>query len=128
MIVSVDCDSLPGLQKPLFPGLCCWRWRGLKKLQCLLVLSTSISSIFASPYLAHRAIFITPADWHESPQGIVAIQDYLSILPPLQIRQCGMQKRHQKWSQWQKFVYVCLWELLKISFFVLLYTLLREYL
>lgn len=88
----VDCDSLPGLQKPLFPGLCCWRWRGLKKLQCLLVLSTSISSIFASPYLAHRAIFITPADWHESPQGIVAIQDYLSILPPLQIRQCRMQK------------------------------------
>lgn len=58
----------------LIPGFC--HWWGHKNLQRLFILSTSTGSIFVSPYLAHRAIFITPADWHESPQGTVVIQEY----------------------------------------------------
>lgn len=88
MIAPVGCNSLPGLQKPVFPGLC--NWQSHENLQCLVVLSTSTSSIFVSPYLAHRTIFITPADQHASPWGIVVIHDYWSVLPTLHIRQGRM--------------------------------------
>lgn len=58
----------------LVPGL--HRRQGREDLQCLLTVSTSTSSIFVAPYLAHRAIFIIPADCHENPQGRVVTHDY----------------------------------------------------
>lgn len=71
MIVSVDCDSLPGLQKPLFPGLCCWRWRGLKKLQCLSFIHFHqfyfcISILSTQSYLYHSSWLAWESPGHSS--------------------------------------------------------------